>query len=296
MNILITGASGFIGQKLVACLAPQHKLTLLSRTPAKAQQKLGKEHCYLQSLDTLPNLNQFDAVINLAGEPIVAKRWTAAQKHTICHSRWDITAQLSQLFSQSHQPPKVFISGSAIGFYGRHHAELLDESSPAHDEFSHHVCQRWETLALESATITRVCLLRTGIVLGHGGALEKMLPPFKLGLGGPIGHGRQGMSWIHIDDMVALIQFLLTNEHCQGIYNATAPHPLSNKQFSQILAKCLNRPALLPLPGCILRLAMGEMADLLLGGQFVYPKRAITAGFDFQYPELTTALQNILSS
>ncbi|MCP3127503.1 TIGR01777 family oxidoreductase [Shewanella sp. KJ2020] len=297
MNILITGASGFIGSQLVNLLAGEHQLTILSRHPATTRQSLGANHQYLTSLNDIDDLNHFDAVVNLAGEPIVAKRWSKRQKQVICASRWNITARLSQLIKQSTNPPKVMVSGSAIGFYGRQGEQRLDEASLPHIEFSHEICSTWEQLAQDAASDkTRVCIIRIGIVLGQGGALAKMLPPFKLGLGGPIGHGRQGMSWIHIDDVIALIDFLLNQENCQGIFNATAPNPVSNGEFAKTLGKVLNRPALLTTPPLALRLAMGEMSELLTEGQFVIPKRALEAGYIFKYSELEAALTSIVTN
>lgn len=296
MNILITGASGFIGQPLVALLAPHNQLTLLSRSVPQTKRALGNQHNYISSLDELDNLDHIDAVVNLAGEPIVAKRWSKSQKQLICASRWNITAKLSQLIQQSQNPPKVMLSGSAIGFYGRQGAQLVDETSAPHVEFSHEICQKWEQLAFDAASEnTRVCVIRIGIVLGQGGALEKMLPPFKLGLGGPIGHGRQGMSWIHLQDLIGLIDFLLTHDGCQGIFNATSPNPVSNAVFSKALGQALHRPALITTPPLALRLAMGEMSELLTEGQFVYPKRALEAGFQFTFSELDNALVDVLA-
>ncbi|MBW3532032.1 MULTISPECIES: TIGR01777 family oxidoreductase [unclassified Shewanella] len=296
MNILITGASGFIGRQLVERLAPYHQLTLLTRSVQQTQKVLGSQHHYLESLDALSDLNHIDAIVNLAGEPIVAKRWSKNQKQRICDSRWNITARLTQLIQQSSTPPQIMVSGSAVGYYGRHDDKLLDESSGAHVEFSHDICRKWEQEALNATSEhTRVCIIRIGIVLGKGGALEKMLPPFKLGLGGPIGHGRQGMSWIHVQDLISLIDFLLTQQHCKGIFNATAPNPVSNAVFTKALGKALNRPALITTPPLALRLAMGEMSELLTEGQFVYPKRALEAGFQFQFSDLDNALTNVLA-
>lgn len=296
MNILITGASGFIGRQLVERLAPHHQLTLLTRSVQQTQRILGNQHHYHESLDALSDLNHIDAIVNLAGEPIVAKRWSKNQKQRICDSRWDITARLTQLIQQSSNPPKIMVSGSAVGYYGRHDDKLLDESSGAHVEFSHDICRKWEQEALNANTEqTRVCIIRIGIVLGKGGALEKMLPPFKLGLGGPIGHGRQGMSWIHVQDLISLIDFLLSQEHCKGVFNATAPNPVSNAVFTKALGKALNRPALITTPPLALRLAMGEMSELLTEGQFVYPKRALEAGFQFQFSDLDNALTDVLA-
>ncbi|WP_434952260.1 TIGR01777 family oxidoreductase [Shewanella sp. HL-SH4] len=295
MNILITGATGFVGKHLVAKLA-EHKLTVLSRDINQAAKVLGTHHTFIEDIAQLNNLDNFDAVINLAGEPIVAKRWTKNQKIRICHSRWDITQKLSQLIASSKQPPTTFISASAIGYYGRQGLDPVDEHSQFHDEFSHQICQKWEQLALEAdSSTTRVCIPRIGIVLGkNGGALSKMLPPFKLGLGGPIGKGKQGMSWIHQDDLVALIIWMLTTPTTRGIYNATAPNPVSNAEFSSALGKALNRPAKIIAPPLALRLAMGEMSELLTEGQYVLPTRALSEGFTFKFTDVNSALAAIV--
>ncbi|UCX05103.1 TIGR01777 family oxidoreductase [Shewanella glacialimarina] len=295
MNILITGATGFVGKHLVAKLT-EHKLTVLSRDINHAAKVLGTHHTFIEDISQLSHLNNFDAVINLAGEPIVAKRWTKNQKIRICHSRWDITQNLSQLIASSQHPPKTFISASAIGYYGRQGQEPVDEHSQFHDEFSHQICQKWEQLALEAdSSTTRVCIPRIGIVLGkNGGALSKMLPPFKLGLGGPIGKGKQGMSWIHQDDLVALIIWMLTTPTTRGIYNATAPNPVSNAEFSSALGKALNRPAKIIAPPLALRLAMGEMSELLTEGQYVLPSHALSEGFTFKFTDVNSALAAIV--
>ena len=296
MKILITGATGFVGQQLVGSLT-QHQLVILSRNIIAAKTKLGEQHQYWSSLADKTDLNDIDAVINLAGEPIVAKRWSPRQKQLICSSRWDITAAISQLISNSSNPPHSFISGSAIGYYGAQGATPVDEKSSFHAEFGHDICQKWEDLALQAQSQhTRVCITRIGIVLGkNGGALAKMLPPFKLGVGGPIGKGEQGMSWIHISDLVGLIHYLLEHPPLQGVFNATAPNPVSNKVFSQTLGKVLNRPAIITTPPLALRLAMGEMSQLLIEGQFVLPTNAIKAGYEFNYTDIEAALTDVVS-
>ncbi|MBO1518972.1 TIGR01777 family oxidoreductase [Oceanisphaera pacifica] len=296
MNILITGGTGFIGQRLMNHLRPHHSVTVLSRTPNKVHQRLGHDIKALASLDELDNLNQFDAVINLAGEPIADKRWSPAQKERICHSRWHITEQLVNKLNAGHTPPKVLISGSAVGFYGRQGEALVDEDSHPHAEFSHEVCAKWEQLADGAASEhTRVCHVRLAVVIGsEGGALKKMLPAYRLGLGGPIGHGQQYMSWIHIDDVISLLLFLLEHDECQGPFNASAPEPLTNQQFSRTLARVLNKPHFARIPAWTMRLLFGEMADLLLTGQRVMPVRLQKAGFHFRYPTLEKALKATL--
>ncbi|QFU23336.1 TIGR01777 family oxidoreductase [Shewanella eurypsychrophilus] len=305
MKILISGATGFIGHQLVRVLSHENKLTILTRSPANAHKQLGAEHQYLGNLTSLSELNEFDAVINLAGEPIVNKRWSEKQKQLICESRWQLTSRIAELIKASEHPPKIFISSSAIGIYGSLGTQLIDESyeltlldEMATNSFPLRVCSRWESLALDAQSDkTRVCIVRTGLVLGlSGGALAKMLLPFKFGLGGPIGTGQQGMSWIHQDDQIGLMQFLLNNEKCNGIYNATAPTPVSNYKFSKQLGQALSRPALIPMPAAILKLVLGEMSELLTQGQFIIPTRALKAGYQFKYTELHKALEDLLKS
>lgn len=304
MKILITGASGFVGHQVVRALENHHELCILSRHPAKAREKLGAQHQYRANLDDMANLDDFDAVVNLAGEPIANKRWSHVQKNKICNSRWELTARLSELTQLSQTPPSVFISASAIGIYGDTE-QAVDEnvSLPQMQTsntlpFPQTVCQKWEDIAFSaSSEQTRVCVIRIGLVLGlSGGALPKMLPAFKLGLGGPIASGKQGMSWIHQQDLVDLITFLINHNACSGIYNATAPHPVSNLEFSKALGATLSRPAILPMPGFILNALLGEMAQLLTEGQYVMPTRLLDAGFSFKHPQLNYALADILES
>lgn len=297
MKILITGGTGFIGRKLVAHLKVNHEVVVLSRQGSRAYSLLGHDIKVLDNLDRLDDLNDVDAVINLAGEPIAAGRWSESRKQLLCDSRWLLTEQLVDLIKLSSTPPKVLINASAIGWYGRQGTETLDEQcrSP-NDEFTHQLCQQWETLAQEAQSRqTRVCIVRIGLVLGmDGGALPKMLPPYRLGLGGPMGSGSQMMSWIHVQDLVRAILFILEHEECSGIFNGTAPHPVSNREFSQTLATTLHRPHIFFVPAPLLQLVMGEAADLLLTGQKVIPARLQQAGFHFSYPELPSALTNLL--
>lgn len=304
MKILVTGGSGLIGRALIKhLLADKWEVTALTRNQSKAnkvlQKQLGKQAAdkvtWLQDLSTLANFDDYDAVVNLAGEPIVAKRWSPTQKKVIENSRWLITKQIADLINKSEQPPNVFVSGSAIGYYGRQQEQIIDESFEAiFPEFSHKLCAKWEYFANEAADKTRVCLLRTGIVLAsNGGALEKMLLPFKLGLGGPIGDGAHYMPWIHIDDMVLGIMHLLSNKDARGAFNFTAPNPTTNKEFSQTLASVLGRPAFLVTPKIALRLLLGEMSDLLTHGQNVVPAKLENTGYRFHYSQLKTALQSL---
>ncbi|GLP94821.1 TIGR01777 family oxidoreductase [Paraferrimonas sedimenticola] len=297
MNLLVSGATGFLGSALVSKLLNLgHKVTVLSRDLNKAEAVLGKGPVYLQDVTQLQNLDDYHAVINLAGEPIIDKPWTSAQQQKICHSRWHITEKLAELINKSNNPPECFISGSAIGFYGPSDEERLTETSPGGSDFGHQVCIGWETRANAAASdATRVCIVRTGLVLGSdGGLLARMLMPFKLGVGGRLGSGNQGMSWIHLDDYVDLLLFLLNEPQAQGVFNAVAPNPESNQSFSRTLAGVLKRPSIFGLPSWLLKLVFGKRATLLLDGQFVLPTAALNLGFAFRYPELKGALEQLL--
>ena len=292
MKILITGGSGLIGSNLIPLLRP-NEIAVYTRNVAMAEQILGHKIHYLSSLEHLSNLNDYQVVINLAGEPIVGKKWTAEQKHEIEHSRWSITQKIVTLIKASENPPELLISGSAIGFYGRQSDNIIDESfTHAFDDFGHQLCERWEYLAQQAQSLqTRVCIVRTGVVLSkRGGALPKMLLPFKLGLGGYIGRGNQYFSWIHLEDMLRGLVHLINNKDCHGIYNFTAPNPVTNYQYSHELAKALRRPCLFKIPERVLRITLGESADLLLYGQRVVPKRLLESGYEFVFPDISQAL------
>jgi hypothetical protein len=299
MRILITGGTGFIGSSLCRkLLESNHALVVLSRKPETVAEKCGAGVKAIGSIDELDSNEPIDAVFNLAGEPIVAKRWSDARKQELLASRIDVTQAIVDFISRAQMKPACLVSGSAIGYYGDRGDETLNEESSFHDEFAHQLCQQWEDCARQAEQQgVRVCLVRTGLVVDQGGGfLQKMLLPFKLGLGGPIGSGNQWMSWIHRDDMVRLLIWLLENESAKGIYNATAPKPVTNREFAQTLGKSLHRPAVIPMPAFVLNTAMGEMAHLLLTGQKVMPAKALQSGFEFQYPDLTGALEQVLGS
>ena len=294
MHILITGATGLIGAELYKHLLNHHQVSVLTRNPASAYLRLGHRIEAYKHLDKL-DFNNIDVVINLAGEPIVDKRWTKKQKKRIYDSRVGLTTQIAKKINDAETKPHTFISGSAIGYYGRQGDKPVDEQcSDCFDEFSHHLCKDWEQAALTANT--RVCLLRTGIVLANnGGALAKMLPPFKMALGGPIASGQQYMSWIHLDDMVQIIMYLIKHQHLEGPINATAPNPVTNDAFSKALAQTLRRPAAIRMPAFVMRMMMGEGADLLLYGQNVKPKKLLNDGFRFRHDQLGAALDQLLS-
>lgn len=298
MRILITGGTGLIGTQLVQALVMHsHQVTVLSRSPQKVYSLFCKAVECWTTLSDRKNLNEFDAVINLAGEPIAEKRWTTAQKQILCESRWKITQQLTDLIKASETPPNVFLSGSAVGYYGDQGQSVVTESDQPHDEFTHQLAARWEAIALEAqSSKTRVCLLRTGLVLSpKSGLLAKILPIFKMGAGGPIGHGKQYMPWIHINDMVKAILFLMETPDLSGPFNMTSPYPVHNDQFAAMMGDVLNRPSFVRTPAFAVRGVLGESATLLLGGQQAIPKRLEEAGFAFEFIELRIALEDLLT-
>jgi len=296
MNILVTGGTGFIGKALLPHFNHEH-LIVLSRNPSRAYQQLGHHIKVITCLDELPDFNNIDIIINLAGEPIVNKRWSDKQKEVICQSRWEITRKLVEKIKTSTNPPHTFISGSAVGIYGDQKSASFDESLEVKKaDFAHLVCRKWEEEALAAQSErTRVCLLRTGIVLGkQGGALARMLPAYQLGLGGPIGNGEQYFPWIHIQDMVKGILFLLKHPEASGAYNFTAPNPVTNKEFSQTLARVLHRPHIIKTPAWLIKMGLGESSTLLLDSQRALPSRLQQQGFHFSFPKLEHALEETL--
>ncbi|WP_022952522.1 TIGR01777 family oxidoreductase [Leucothrix mucor] len=297
-HILLTGGSGFIGQQLVPTLLNAgHTITIFTRNPKKTSAIFQQQVATIDNLDDLTEDDHFDAVINLAGQGIGDQRWTDTVKQQLRDSRLITTADLVEYLKRAKQKPEVFISGSAIGVYGLHGDEKLDEQASGDDSFSSKLCRDWEAQAAEAEALgIRCCYLRTGVVLGkNGGALSKMLPPFKMALGGPMGSGQQWMSWVHMDDLVCAILYTLETPSIKGPVNGTAPNPVTNKEFSKILGAALNRPAIIPMPEFVLKLMMGEMAEeLLLSGQRVVPAKLTQSGFEFKYPHLDGALRDII--
>ncbi|QQR80723.1 MAG: TIGR01777 family protein [Deltaproteobacteria bacterium] len=302
MKILLTGATGFVGKELGKALALRgHSLNVITRDVQKAKSLLPFPAEYFEcdlNKDDLPqeSLQGVEAVIHLAGEPIAAKRWSSSQKKKILESRIFSTKKIAQVIA--HQKPgqiKTVLYASAIGFYGSRGDERLTESSAAGSGFLSDVCQQWESAGvLLSLPQIRSVHVRIGIVLGHGGGMmEKVLPIFKLGAGGRLGDGKQWMSWIHIDDLVGIFVSSLENEKVSGPVNATAPKPVMNGDFTKILSKTIHRPALFPAPSMALKLALGEMSELMLGSQKVYPEKIQTEGFTFKFPSLESAVKNL---
>lgn len=294
MRILLTGGTGLIGRSLCKQWQLQGFETWVwSRTP----QRVADLCANAQGIAQLDELNDIpiDAVVNLAGAPIADRPWTQARRELLWRSRVDLTRSLVDWVIQRAEPPNVLISGSASGWYGDGGETLLDESSPASQaDFGSRLCVAWELEAerAQQAGI-RVALLRTAPVLTHeGGMLKKLLPIYKLGLGGRMGTGQQWMPWIHMQDQVRLINHLLLHSECSGAFNACAPDQIQNVAFAKTLAQSLKRSAWLAVPAWPLRLALGEMSVLLLGGQRLVPARTAASGFVWQYPSLSACLQS----
>ncbi len=306
MKVAITGATGFVGSRLVEKLkAEGHQILVLTRNQERAKR--------IFPASTFPNLEvfaysptesggwqqsiaDFDAVVNLAGEPI-AERWTPEHKKAILESRQLGTRKIVEAIALADPKPSVLINASAIGYYGTSETATFDEDSPGGNDFLAEVCKKWEAEAqkVKEAGV-RLVILRTGIVLDKdGGALAKMLPPFKLFAGGPLGSGRQWFSWIHRDDLVNLIVEALKRPDIEGTFNATAPNPVRMNQFCQTLGEVMNRPSWLPVPAFALETLLGEGAKVVLEGQQVLPKKIQSIAFQYQYPTLKSALEGIIS-
>lgn len=301
MQYLITGGTGFIGRQLVRRLLDEgHDVVVLSRQSAQGvRAQLSDRVKPVTSLAAVDPSTSFDAVINLAGEGILDKRWSPARKKVLLDSRIGVTTELVDLIERMENKPGCLISASAVGVYGFAHgtSELLDESSDVGSGFAATLCHRWEQAAQRAESMgVRTCLVRIGVVLHpDGGALQKMLPPFRLGLGGPIGDGQQTMAWIHREDMISILLFLASHREACGVFNAVAPEAVNNKAFARALGRAVRRPAMIPVPKCALELMLGESAQLLTEGAPVIPGRLKEAGFSFAYPDIDEALASLLA-
>lgn len=296
MHIFITGGTGLIGRQLCkALLAEGHELTVLSRNPASVPVKCGAGVHAMASLAQWQPGQAFDAIINLAGEPIVDERWTARRKQILWDSRVTLTEELVRRIAAAEHKPAVLLSGSAVGYYGNRGDVMLDESAAAGKGFAAQLCSAWEAAArVAENSDVRVCLLRTAPVLSNkGGMLGKMLPAFKLGLGARLGNGKQWMSWVHINDYVAMTLRLLRDDQTSGPYNMAAPQPVTNAEFTAALAAALHRPALFAAPAALLKLVMGERASLLLDGQRVLPGKMTKENYRFAFANLADALHDL---
>jgi uncharacterized protein (TIGR01777 family) len=307
MKVAITGATGFVGSRLVERLGELgHQIVVLTRNPERARRVFPAEafrnlevvaYTPAESGSWQESVARCDGVVNLAGAPIAEERWTPARKQEILDSRKLGTEKIVGAIAGANPKPSVLVNSSAIGYYGASETATFDETSPAGEDFLAQVCQVWEAEAEKvKQTGTRLVIVRTGIVLGMGGALGKMLLPFKLFAGGPLGSGRQWFSWIHRDDLVNLILRSLAQPEMQGVYNATAPNPVRMDEFCKVLGEAINRPSWLPVPGFALEALLGDAAQVVLEGQQVLPKRTLESGFEYKYPTVLPAVQQILTS
>lgn len=306
MKVAIAGATGFVGSRLVERLHSEgHQVLVLARDSERARRVFPASaypnleivgYTPAESGDWLHSIAGCDGVVNLAGVPIAEERWTAARQQAILDSRKLTTAKLVEAIALANPKPSVFVSASAIGYYGTSETAEFEENSLGGDDFLATVCKEWESAAQPVKNAgTRLVILRLGIVLGMGGALAKMVPAFRLFAGGPIGTGKQWFSWIHRDDVVNLILYALQNPQVEGVLNATAPNPVRMNELCETLGEILKRPSWLPVPSFALELLLGDGAKVVLEGQQVLPKRTLVSGFQYEYPTLKLALEEILS-
>lgn len=303
MNVVVAGGTGFLGSALVSSLiADGHVVTVLSRSARPALASGARSMPWLSPTgrsdgDWRRVLSEADAVVNLAGAPLAQRRWSAAYKHVIAASRVEATAALVEALAASSPRPTVLVSASAVGYYGSPGDEPVTEGHPAGRDFLAGVCAAWEAAAVPARGLgVRVVLLRTGLVLGRdGGALGRLVAPFRLFMGGPLGDGRQWMPWIHVDDAVGIMRHAIDRDDLAGAVHLTAPEPVRNRTFAHELGRVLGRPAAVPAPAFALRLALGEMAQaLLLSGQRAMPQAALQAGYAFRHDDLHRALDELL--
>lgn len=296
-HVLITGGTGFIGTALAGHLLGRGvQVSVLTRDRGRAREHFAGRVTAWESLDEADRDTAPDVIVNLAGKNLGAERWNRETKRRLVSSRVDTTQRVLDYIAQAPRRPRLLISGSAVGYYGARGDETLSEESAPGDEYQSQLCRRWEETALQAQQFgVRVCISRTGIVMGRGGgALAGLAPLFRLGLGAVAGSGRQWVSWIHMHDLVRLFLRFMQQEKLSGAFNNTAPHPVTNREFSLAIGRALRRPVLLRAPGWAMRLAYGEMAHLYLTGQRVIPARHLEAGFGYRYTSIDAALNEAL--
>ncbi len=290
-NLLITGGTGFVGSAFIEKYHPDYRhIYILTR---KNPSSLKPKHSNISYINDFTEITQvIHSVINLAGEPIADKPWTKKRKQILRDSRITLTEKLLEWITTLEQKPMVLVSGSAIGYYGDQGDKEVIETSPPHQEFAHELCRDWEESALKANDLgIRTCVIRTGIVIGKNqGFMKKLVPPFKLGIGIYFGNGQHWMSWVHVQDLIAMIQHMITHEHSTGAYNAVAPYPITHKEFAQTLARQLKTRLVLPFPAIIAKTVFGEMSELLLTGQKVIPQRFIEENFSFSNERIQGAI------
>jgi uncharacterized protein (TIGR01777 family) len=305
MKVAITGATGFVGSRLVERLNEEgHQVLVLTRSADRARRVFPNSafpsveiiaYSPLESGEWQKQIAGCDGVVNLAGAPIAESRWTPERKKEILDSRTIGTQKIVEAIAQAEPKPSVLVNSSAIGYYGTSETATFDETNSPGSDFLAQVCQAWEAEATKVKDVgTRLVILRTGIVLGMGGALAKMLPPFRFFAGGPIGSGQQWFSWIHREDVVNLIIRALTHPEMEGVFNATAPQPVRMKELCNTIGEVMHRPSWLPVPDLALEMLLGDAAQVVLKGQQVLPKRTQSAGFEYQYPAVRQAVEEIL--
>ncbi|EHQ91011.1 TIGR01777 family oxidoreductase [Desulfosporosinus youngiae] len=303
MNVLIFGGTGFLGRHLTEeLLSCGYQVSVITRNRQMIANKIESDVELLEWDNTTPlssirNLGAIDGVINFAGESIGNRRWTDSVKPEILNSRINSTRAIVNAINDGTIKPKVLINASAVGYYGSHQNEKITESEAPGQDFLAEVCRKWEAEAYKvHKQSTRVVTIRIGIVLGSQGALARMVTPYKFYVGGPLGKGDQWLSWIHIQDLLRMLRFIIEQDQVTGPVNGTAPNPVTMKDFSKTLGEVLGRPSWLPAPEFLLRMALGQMSEMLLHGQRAIPKKIVEAGFEFRFPDLKSALEDALGT